>query len=86
MTFFSKEEWEKHVAERKKARDDVAKKKRLMRRQKRLRSQLYRHMDRFRRDEKLQTELRRVAALCIKLGVPLDPGLEREILRSVMES
>lgn len=80
------DEWDQHIAARKKARDDLAKKRRLMGRQKRLRTKLKNNLQRFRGNADLQLELRRVAALCIKLSVPLDPGLEREILKTVMES
>jgi hypothetical protein len=86
MPLFTAEEWKKHVAERQAARELSAKKKRLLARQRRLRLKLKNNTTRFRRDDKLQTELRRVAALCLKLEVPLDGALEHEIIRDVMES
>jgi hypothetical protein len=80
------DEWNKFIEERAKHRKDKAQKKRLMDRQKRLRSKLYGNRSLFRVNDKLQTELRRVAALCIKLDVRLDPLLEREIIQTVMDS
>ncbi len=79
MIGMTREEWEKAVALRKTKRNLAA-------RQRRLAFKLRLNMSKFRSNPVLQTELRRVAALCLKLGERLDPGLAREVVADVMAS
>jgi len=75
----SAEEWRAAQALRKTKRN-------LEVRQRKLSLLLRRGCDRFRRDEKAQVELRRVARLCVRLGVRLRPELEDEVVGRVMAS
>ncbi len=61
-------------------------KTRLRARQRALVHKLTSKPETFRRDEKIQTELRRVAKLCLTLDVPLFVRLEEEIFNKVHES
>lgn len=74
-----------HV-EREKARREAKTKRRLRMRQQKLLISYRRGIERFRRDQKIQIELRRVAKLCTKLDVPLSSILQDEIVRIVMDS
>ena len=62
------------------------KKHRLRLRMKRLVRKLVIWPESFRKNHELQTELRRVAALCSKLEERLHYRLEREFVNGVMES
>jgi hypothetical protein len=72
-------EWREMVAKK-------AAKKRLKARMKRLVHKLQSRPETFRRDPDIQTELRRVASLCVKLEERLHYRLEAEVFRGVMES
>ena len=79
MAVFNAEEWAKARKERRMT-------ERLNKRQHKLKRQLSRNRSQFRADPAIQIELRRVANLCIKLGVHLNSALENEIVKRVMES
>ena len=78
MPLFSAEEWNK-----------VQKEKRTLHRLKKRQQKLVENLRRWphgcRQNHKFQTELRRVAALCMKLDTPLLSLLELEIIQSVHE-
>ena len=61
-------------------------KRNLFTRQRRLMQNYRARPDHSRRDPRIQLELRRVAALCFKLGEKLHSFLEREVLAGIMES
>lgn len=75
----TRSEWEEAARLRKTKRN-------LAGRQRRLLTRLRCARAKFRADAALQTELRRVAALCLRLGERLSPDLEREVLSRVMDS
>jgi hypothetical protein len=58
----------------------------LKRRMNRLVRKLQAKPETFRRDPDIQTELRRVANLCLKLQERLHYKLENEVIKGVMES
>jgi hypothetical protein len=79
MPLFNAEEWAK-------ARKERRTKENLRKRQNKLLQEYRKGSFKFRQNPKLQLELRRVAALCTKLGEPLKSVLHDEIIRDVMES
>lgn len=79
MPLFTAESW-------KAAQKEKQLRKNLQKRQHKLLLAWRRNRSRFRQDEKIQLELRRVAKLCCKLGTPLHTTLESEIVDHVMLS
>jgi len=75
----TREEWKKAVRLRKTRLNLAVRQRTLLRKLRSGRSK-------FRADAELQTELRRVAALCLKLGEHLFGDLAREAILEVMES
>lgn len=76
---FNREEWEKAQKEKRTVKRTYARHQKLLR-------ELRRGTTKFRSNPKLQLELRRVVALCTKLGIHINSALQDEIIRDVMES
>jgi len=74
------------IKEREKTQKIRVTKRNLKTRQQKLLALIRRNKTKFRQNAKAQVELRRVVALCTKLGERLNGMLEEELVRKVMES
>jgi hypothetical protein len=79
MLTMTREEWEKTQKVHKTKRN-------LRHRQQKLVALLYRNKQRFRRNPKAQVELRRIAALCVRLEERFNIVLQEEFIGGIMDS